>query len=428
MDYPRLGGDVRAVHQRRRRHGRPLLHAGRAREEARGRAAGRRGFHGREARRHARLSRWRARRLPSLARRRRARAPPLPAPHRLRPRPLSHPGFPASRPPQGRHHHDRRRLSLRARPPALPGADHARRAAAAQGPRALVLGHGRAEHHRRRDRLDRSADRGARPSREPGSRLQRPGRRDDRRAREAPRRDAGDRLRLRVRRGLSAPDRSRLMSKLSAGIARSDVVGSLLRPAYLRDVRQRAREGAAGRDEVRAAEDRAVREAIGLQESAGLDVITDGELRRTSWVVTIPLREVAIPDAPLSGFEFLPADPGWWSLWKEPDGSRAQAWTSPTRPFITKPLAVVRDLVASEYAFLRAHARTRTKLTIPAPSWHRIFWHPEYSRAAYPTPEDFLHDVLAQVRGDGVEEVLGRRVGRSVSMASRLTAGSSDGP
>jgi len=196
------------------------------------------------------------------------------------------------------------------------------------------------------------------------------------------------------------------MSNLSAGIARSDVVGSLLRPAYLRDVRQRAREGAASRDEVRAAEDRAVREAIVLQESAGLDVITDGELRRNSWVVTIPLREVAIPDAPLSGFEFLPADPGWWSLWKEPDGSRAQAWTSPTRPFITRPLAVVRDLVAGEYAFLKANARARTKLTIPSPSWHRIFWHPEYSRAAYPTAEDFLHAVAAYLREHVVAKVV----------------------
>jgi len=196
------------------------------------------------------------------------------------------------------------------------------------------------------------------------------------------------------------------MSGRAAGIARSDVVGSLLRPAYLRDVRQRAREGNASRDEVRAAEDRAVREAIVLQESAGLDVITDGELRRNSWVVTIPLREVGIPDAPLSGFEFLPADPGWWSLWKEPDGSRAQAWTSPTRPFITKPLGVVRDLVATEYAFLRANARARTKLTIPAPSWHRIFWHPEYSRAAYPTPEDFLRAIAAYLREHIVAKVL----------------------
>ncbi|PYN96037.1 MAG: methionine synthase [Candidatus Rokuibacteriota bacterium] len=185
---------------------------------------------------------------------------------------------------------------------------------------------------------------------------------------------------------------------MTTGISRSDVVGSLLRPDYLRETRQRAREGTASPADVRAAEDRAVREAIAMQESAGLDVITDGELRRNSWVITIPLREVGIPRAPLAGFEFLPADPGWWSLWKEPDGSRAQAWTSPTRPFITKPLEVVRDLVADEYAFLKANARARTKLTVPAPSWHRIFWHPEYSRAAYPTPEDFLDAIATYLR------------------------------
>src|SRR5215813_518526 len=201
---------------------------------------------------------------------------------------------------------------------------------------------------------------------------------------------------------------SREGGAMAAGtkIARADVVGSLLRPAYLKEARQSVRDGTVSDKELRAVEDRAVREAIALQESAGLDVITDGELRRNSWVVTIPLRPEGIPDAPLSGFEFLPADPGWWSLWKEPDGSRAQAWTSPTRPFITKPLGVVRDLVATEYAFLRANARARTKLTIPAPSWHRIFWHPEYSRAAYPTPEDFLRAIAAYLREHIVAKVV----------------------
>jgi methionine synthase II (cobalamin-independent) len=91
---------------------------------------------------------------------------------------------------------------------------------------------------------------------------------------------------------------------------RSDVVGSLLRPAYLREARQAAREGRIGPDALRAAEDRAVREAIALQEAAGLDVITDGELRRASWVITIPLREDPAGHAPLAGFEFLPAEPG----------------------------------------------------------------------------------------------------------------------
>jgi 5-methyltetrahydropteroyltriglutamate--homocysteine methyltransferase len=151
-------------------------------------------------------------------------------------------------------------------------------------------------------------------------------------------------------------------------IARSDVVGSLLRPAYLREARQGVREGRVSDAELHAVEDRAVREAIALQEAAGLDVISDGELRRQSWVVTIPLREEGAAHAPLAGYEFLPAELGWWSLWKEPDGRRAQVWTAPTRPFITRPLQVVRDIVAEEYAFLKANAHHRTKFTIPAPS------------------------------------------------------------
>jgi 5-methyltetrahydropteroyltriglutamate--homocysteine methyltransferase len=188
--------------------------------------------------------------------------------------------------------------------------------------------------------------------------------------------------------------------------ARSDVVGSLLRPAWLREARQRAADGTLTREALRELEDRAVREAIALQESAGLDVITDGELRRNSWVVTIPLREVGAAHAPLAGYEFLPSEPGWWSLWKEPDGRRASVWSAPTRPFVTRPISVVRDIVAEEYAFLRREARHRTKLTIPAPSWHRIFWHPQHSRAAYPTPEDFLRDVARYLREHVVAKVM----------------------
>ena len=191
-----------------------------------------------------------------------------------------------------------------------------------------------------------------------------------------------------------------------ARVARADVVGSLLRPAYLRQARQGARAGTVSEADLRAAEDRAVREAISVQESAGLDVITDGELRRQSWVVTIPLREEGASHAPLAGYEFLPAEPGWWSLWKEPDGRRAQVWTAATRPFITKGLRVVRDIVAEEYAFLKANAHGRTKFTIPAPSWHRIFWHPEYSRGAYPTSDDFIRDIVRILREHVVERLV----------------------
>jgi 5-methyltetrahydropteroyltriglutamate--homocysteine methyltransferase len=196
------------------------------------------------------------------------------------------------------------------------------------------------------------------------------------------------------------------MPSPGAGTARTDVVGSLLRPAPLREARRRRREGTIDEAELRAVEDEAVRDAIRLQESAGLDVITDGELRRQSWVVTIPLREEGAARAPLAGYRFLPAPPGWWSLWKEPDGRPAEVWTAPTRPFVTEPIRVVRDIVADEYAFLRAHARARAKFTIPAPSWHRIFWHPEYSRAAYPTADAFLRAVADYLREHVVRRVM----------------------
>jgi 5-methyltetrahydropteroyltriglutamate--homocysteine methyltransferase len=42
---------------------------------------------------------------------------------------------------------------------------------------------------------------------------------------------------------------------------------------------------------------------------------------------------------------------------------------------------------------------------VPAPSWHRIFWHPEHSRAAYPTPEDLLRAVAAYLRDEVVARV-----------------------
>src|SRR5260370_22582097 len=126
---------------------------------------------------------------------------------------------------------------------------------------------------------------------------------------------------------------------------RADVVGSLLRRETLRLARQGAREGRVTPEALRAAEDRAVREAIALQEGAGLDVITDGELRRSSWVITIPLREDAAGRPPLGGFEFLPPHPGWWSLWKETDGRPAHGWTNPHLPFLTRPIHVPPDVV-----------------------------------------------------------------------------------
>src|SRR5918995_2229466 len=64
---------------------------------------------------------------------------------------------------------------------------------------------------------------------------------------------------------------------------RADHVGSLLRPAPLKTLRDEVAAGRKPAAELRAAEDAAIREVVALQEAAGLQGITDGELRRKSW-------------------------------------------------------------------------------------------------------------------------------------------------
>jgi hypothetical protein len=64
---------------------------------------------------------------------------------------------------------------------------------------------------------------------------------------------------------------------------RTDVVGSLLRPKGLIEARQRFDEGKITEDEFRAIEDDAVRQQVSLQESVGLDILTDGEMRRVNF-------------------------------------------------------------------------------------------------------------------------------------------------
>ena len=61
---------------------------------------------------------------------------------------------------------------------------------------------------------------------------------------------------------------------------RAETVGSLLRPPYLAEARAAHEAGTLSADDLRAVEDRAVDEAIALQEACGLDVVSDGEMRR----------------------------------------------------------------------------------------------------------------------------------------------------
>ena len=74
---------------------------------------------------------------------------------------------------------------------------------------------------------------------------------------------------------------------------RADHVGSLLRPSSLKTLRDDVAAGRASTAQLCAAEDAAIRGVVALQESAGLQTVTDGELRRKSWHMDFLTRSVA---------------------------------------------------------------------------------------------------------------------------------------
>src|SRR5579884_3159383 len=64
---------------------------------------------------------------------------------------------------------------------------------------------------------------------------------------------------------------------------RAEHVGSLLRPPELLAAREDRKRGRISAAELRAAEDRAIRDAVRMQEELGFRAVTDGEFRRTWW-------------------------------------------------------------------------------------------------------------------------------------------------
>src|SRR4029077_7217638 len=69
-----------------------------------------------------------------------------------------------------------------------------------------------------------------------------------------------------------------------AHVYRADTIGSLLRPAYLKLAREQFEAGQLEPAAYKEIEDRAVDQALAMQEGVGLDVVTDGELRRHTFI------------------------------------------------------------------------------------------------------------------------------------------------
>jgi 5-methyltetrahydropteroyltriglutamate--homocysteine methyltransferase len=182
--------------------------------------------------------------------------------------------------------------------------------------------------------------------------------------------------------------------------AHADVVGSLLRPPELLAAQKRLATGAITAEQFKAVEDRAVDEAVALQESAGLEIVTDGEMRRRSFQSQMT--------AAVSGFGEFDLDAFLWGEWH--DENSVQKTRRPRSLGAVAKLMRRRYLSADEFTYLKSKTTRIPKITIPSPGLWANFWSPKYSREAYPTLNLFLADIV-QILHEEVAELVRRGAG-----------------
>jgi len=163
-----------------------------------------------------------------------------------------------------------------------------------------------------------------------------------------------------------------------------------LRPESLKDARRRLETGELGADAFKQIEDRAVDDAIRLQEEAGLDVVTDGELRRYAFFGHLI-------DA-LDGFDKL----GGWAIPFHDDHGGELVFK---RPVVVDKLRWRRSMCAEEWTYLRARATRRGKTTLISSQQAAAYYDPDKSAAAYATRDAYLADVVDLTRRE-VEELV----------------------
>ncbi len=178
---------------------------------------------------------------------------------------------------------------------------------------------------------------------------------------------------------------------------RADVVGSLLRPAALIAAQKDLAAGRITPAALSAVEDRAVIDAVRLQEEAGLAVVTDGEMRRLSF-------QSQMPQA-VDGFGAWDLDSFLWGDWHGDAGVGDRRTERPAGLGVVGRLKRRRYLSVDEFTFLNAHTASIAKITLPSPGLFVNFWSPRGSLDVYPTLDGFLAELVAILRDEVAELV-----------------------
>jgi 5-methyltetrahydropteroyltriglutamate--homocysteine methyltransferase len=165
---------------------------------------------------------------------------------------------------------------------------------------------------------------------------------------------------------------------------RADHVGSLLRPAELLQARSDFEAGKLDAAALRATEDDAIRGIVKLQETVGLDAVTDGEYRRNVY-------SDAFSTGGLPGVRVIVTDGDGWSASAE-HGAR----TARRIPAVVDKIAWPGPQNATDFAFLKSVTTRTGKITLPGPAFiHYRAGRENISRDVYPNLDDFWTDIVA---------------------------------
>ncbi|MGH3565048.1 MAG: 5-methyltetrahydropteroyltriglutamate--homocysteine S-methyltransferase [Pseudonocardia sp.] len=165
-------------------------------------------------------------------------------------------------------------------------------------------------------------------------------------------------------------------------------VGSLLRPPALRAAFRRRRDGLISESDFATVQDDAIRDAVALQEGAGLHAITDGEFRRSSYWAHFVTAVDGLDIAPAL-FEFTDAAGGRMAF---------------TAPLVTGRLRRLRLISGDEFVFLCTATERTPKITMPSPSTMHFWRGPEaIEPGAYPSVEELFADLVVIYREEITE-------------------------
>jgi 5-methyltetrahydropteroyltriglutamate--homocysteine methyltransferase len=167
---------------------------------------------------------------------------------------------------------------------------------------------------------------------------------------------------------------------------RADHVGSLLRPPVLAQARAEFKAGRLSADGLRLVEDDAIRDVIELQRAVGLQSVTDGEFRRTSWHMDFIYS--------LDGIEQVQGE-SIHVQFRSEDGEYDYA---PPAMRVSGKVGLHDTIFADAFVFLRdnADASQTPKLTIPSPSMvHYRGGNSSINESAYPDVDQFWDDLTA---------------------------------